>query len=82
MTNSQPKPNGIVVETMSGVVWLSTERLHSVELCLGADELGNAYYELRIEWNLIHGLTSKRYQLTKHGAETIEQFIRSLHPGE
>lgn len=69
---------GIVVETTSGLAWVQTEHLHTIEIGLVRDENGEGYYELRLEWNLGNQLISKRYYVTSHGAETVRRFIEGL----
>lgn len=70
--------HGIVVETTSGLAWVQTERLHTIEIGLVRDENGDGYYELRLEWNLGNQLITKRYYVTQHGAETVREFIEGL----
>lgn len=75
------QPNGkrgIVVETTTGLAWIQTEQLHTIEIGLVRDEKGDGYYELRLEWNLGNNLITKRYYVTHHGAETVRTYIERL----
>lgn len=79
-TKPTTKPNGLLVETLSGLVWVCTHHLHTIELNLVRDEMEHTQYELRIEWNLNGTLASKRYTLSQYGAKQAENYIRQLQP--
>lgn len=69
------KQHGLTFRTPTGIVWIDTTHLHSIELGVGENEYNHPMYELRVEWYIGGALMPKKYILTSDSVEHIQRYI-------